>query len=170
VHSKLDEIAHVCTRFDLSVHTLCTRKPKCTGAATFTQLASGNWRVQVRRKTRYVAETFQRRKDGEEWALEMECNIDRSGSPKPRAAVKARTFGDIIDLHVEDMREIGRPPRRSKAAVLQALKDSLGSVKLPRLNRERLIVQRSPTERGRRGARAAQHHQRHRRYDVGQHH
>jgi hypothetical protein len=34
--------------------------------ATFTQLASGNWRVQVRRKTRYVAETFRRRKDGEE--------------------------------------------------------------------------------------------------------
>jgi hypothetical protein len=45
--------------------------------ATFTQLASGNWRVQVRRKTRYVAETFRRRKDGEEWALEMERNIDR---------------------------------------------------------------------------------------------
>ena len=43
--------------------------------ATFTQLASENWRVQVRRKTRYVAETFRRRKDGEEWALEMERNI-----------------------------------------------------------------------------------------------
>ena len=50
--------------------------------ATFTQLASGNWRVQVRRKTRYVAETFRRRKDGEEWALEMERNIDRNGSSK----------------------------------------------------------------------------------------
>jgi hypothetical protein len=36
--------------------------------ATFTQLISGNWRVQVRRKTRYVVETFRRRKDGEEWA------------------------------------------------------------------------------------------------------
>jgi hypothetical protein len=44
---------------------------------TFTQLASGNWCVQVRRKTRYVAETFRRRKDSEEWALEMERNIDR---------------------------------------------------------------------------------------------
>ena len=32
--------------------------------ATFTQLASGNWRVQVRRKTHYVTETFRRRKDG----------------------------------------------------------------------------------------------------------
>ena len=37
--------------------------------ATFTQLVSGNWRVQVRRKTRYVAKTFRRRKDGEEWAV-----------------------------------------------------------------------------------------------------
>ena len=39
-------------------------------------MASGNWRVQVRRKTRYVAETFRRRKEGEEWALKMERNID----------------------------------------------------------------------------------------------
>src|SRR3984893_17271439 len=114
VHSKLDEIAHVCTRFDLSVHTSCTRKPECTRVATFTQLASGNWRVQVRRKTRYVAETFRRRKDGEEWALEMERNIDRNGSSKPRAARNVRTFGDLIDLHDEDMHEVGKPPRRSK--------------------------------------------------------
>jgi hypothetical protein len=107
--------------------------------ATFIQLPSGNWRVQVRRKNRYVAETFRRRKDGEEWALDIERNIDRSGSPKPRAALRVRTFGDLIDLHVEDMQEVGRPPRRSKAAVLEALKESLGTVKLPQLNRERLI-------------------------------
>ena len=84
--------------------------------ATFTQMASGNWRVQVRRKTRYVAETFRRRKDGEEWALEMERNIDRNGSSKPRVARNVRTFGDLIDLHDEDMHEVGKPPRRSKAA------------------------------------------------------
>jgi integrase len=108
--------------------------------ATFIQLPSGSWRVQVRRKNRDVAETFRRRKDGEEWALDIERNIDRSGSPKPRAALRVRTFGDLIDLHVEDMQEVGRPPpRRSKAAVLEALKESLGTVKLPHLNRERLI-------------------------------
>jgi hypothetical protein len=107
--------------------------------ATFTQLASGNWRVQVRRKTRYVAETFRRRKDGEERALEMERNIDRNGSSKPRVVRNIRTFGDLIDLHDEDMREVGKPPRRSKAAVMASLKTELGSVKLPALNRERLI-------------------------------
>src|SRR6266436_9694897 len=117
----------------------CTRKPECTRVATFTQMASGNWRVQVRRKTRYVAETFRRRKDGEEWALEMERNIDRNGSSKPRAVRNVRTFGDLIDLHDEDMHEVGKPPRRSKAAVMASLKTALGSVKLPALNRERLI-------------------------------
>ena len=86
--------------------------------ATFTQLASGNWRAQVRRKTPYVAGTFRRRKDGEEWALEMERNIDRNGSSKPRAVRNVRTFGDLIDLHDEDMHEVGKPPRRSKAAVM----------------------------------------------------
>jgi hypothetical protein len=80
-------------------------------------------RVQVRRTTRYVAETFRRRKDGKEWALEMERNIDRNGSSKPRVLRNVRTFGDLIDLHVEDMHEVGRPPRRSKAAVMEALKD-----------------------------------------------
>src|SRR3954454_6345509 len=102
-------------------------------------MASGNWRVQVRRKTRYVAETFRRRKDGEEWALEMERNIDRNGSSKPRAVCNVRTFGDLIDLHDEDMHDVGKPPRRSKAAVMASLKTELGNVKLPALNRERLI-------------------------------
>src|SRR5882724_6040866 len=102
-------------------------------------MASGNWRVQVRRKTRYVAETFRRRKDGEEWALEMERNIDRNGSARPRSARNVRTFGDLIDLHDEDMHEVGKPPRRSKAAVMASLKTELGRVKLSALNRERLI-------------------------------
>jgi len=57
-----------------------------TTVASFTQLPSGGWRVQVRRKNRYVAETFRRRKDGEEWALDIERNIDRCGSPRPRSA------------------------------------------------------------------------------------
>jgi hypothetical protein len=50
--------------------------------------------------------------------------------PKPRAVRNVRTFGDLIDLHDEDMREVGKPPRRSKAAVMASLKTELGSVKL----------------------------------------
>jgi hypothetical protein len=48
-------------------------------------------------------------------------------------------LANLIDLHDEDMCEVGKPPRRSKAAVMALLKTELGSVKLPALNRERLI-------------------------------
>ena len=44
--------------------------------ATFTKLPSGNWRGQVRRKGRYAAETFRRKKDAESWALEIERRFD----------------------------------------------------------------------------------------------
>jgi hypothetical protein len=68
-------IARPFTRqFDGSVHTERTR------LAMFTKLNSGSWRVQVRRKGKYVNETFLRRKDAEEWALEVERRIDR-GEP-----------------------------------------------------------------------------------------
>jgi len=45
--------------------------------ASFTKLASGSWRVQVRHKGRYVSESFQRREDARRWATEMEGRIDR---------------------------------------------------------------------------------------------
>jgi hypothetical protein len=52
--------------FDASVHTERTR------VATITRLKSGSWRVQVRRKGKYVNETFLRRKDAEEWGIDIE--------------------------------------------------------------------------------------------------
>ena len=107
--------------------------------ATLTKLGSGNRRVQVRRKGHYIADTFRRRKDAEEWALYMERSIDRGLTPKHRSKGPAKTFGDLIDLHVADMFEVGKPPRRSKAAVMESLKLSLGSVKIRQLNREKLI-------------------------------
>jgi hypothetical protein len=91
---------------------------------------------RVYSKTRYVAETFRRRKDGEKWALQMERNIDRNGAAEPRGLRKIRTFGDLIDLHDQDMHEVGKPPRRSKAAVTEALKISIGAVKIQDLMRE----------------------------------
>jgi len=60
----------------------------------------------------------------------MERNIDRKGLSKPRAARNVRTFGDLIDPHDDDMHEVGKPPRRSKGAVMASLKTELGRVKL----------------------------------------
>jgi hypothetical protein len=54
---------HFFRLFDASVRTERTR------VATITRLKSGCWRVQVRRKGRYVNDTFLRRKDAEEWGI-----------------------------------------------------------------------------------------------------
>lgn len=45
--------------------------------ASFTLLRSGAWRVQVRRKGSYAAETFLRKTDAQDWAREAEVAIDR---------------------------------------------------------------------------------------------
>ena len=72
--------------------------------ATFTKLKSGSWRAQVRRKGKYVNESFLRRRDAEEWALDIERRIDRGESPTKRARRNAKTFGDLVRLHREDLR------------------------------------------------------------------
>ncbi len=107
--------------------------------AVITKLPSGNWRVQVRRKGSYASNTFRRRADADVWALEAERNIDLGIAPKAVSPAKIRTVGDIIDLHINDMLEVGKPIRRSKAAVLAALKTSLGTTRLRDLNRIALI-------------------------------
>lgn len=45
--------------------------------ATYSKLPSGTWRVQVRRKGRYIGETFLKRDDARRWATEAEGRIDR---------------------------------------------------------------------------------------------
>jgi integrase len=108
--------------------------------ATFVSLPSGNWRVQVRRKGRYVSETFRRRKDAEEWALDNERRIDRGEAPRRAGYTDPSTFGHLVDLHLSDMQEVGKCPRRSKAFSLEALQKKLGKVRIADLCRERLVT------------------------------
>ena len=121
-------------RFDLSVHTERTRK-----MATFTKLPSGSWRVQVRRKGRYVSETFLRRDDAWRWATETERQIDRGETPTKSRMARLKTFGELIDLHIDDMCDVGKSPLRSKAATLAVLQRELGKCNMAALDRERLI-------------------------------
>ena len=44
--------------------------------ATILKQKSGRWRVQVRRKGRYLSETFSLRKDAEAWARRIERDLD----------------------------------------------------------------------------------------------
>lgn len=107
--------------------------------ATFARLNSGRWRAQVRRKGRYAADTFLRRRDAETWALEVERAIDLGQATPSKTRKALATFKDLIDLHERDLHEVRKPIRRSKAAVLTALKASLGTTRLKDLTRERLI-------------------------------
>jgi integrase len=107
--------------------------------ATSTKLPSGSWRVQVRRKGRYVSETFLRREDARRWATEAEGQVDRSDMPIPPRVKQLKTFGDLINLHVEDMKEVGKAPGRSKDATLVMLKRELGALAMDELDRDRVI-------------------------------
>ena len=118
--------------------------------ATFTKLSSGSWRVQVRRKGKYVNETFLRRKDAEVWSLEVERRIDRREPSVTRASRDAKCFGDLIRLHRDDLQEVGRRIGRSKAASLVFLERRLGRLRLAELGRERRI--QFGKERAREGA------------------
>ncbi|GMO20594.1 MULTISPECIES: hypothetical protein [unclassified Bradyrhizobium] len=107
---------------------------------TFTKLRSGSWRVQVRRKDEYIANMFVRRRDAEEWALDVERSIDRGTAiRRSQPFEQPRIFSDLITLHLDDLAQVGKPVRRSKSMVLKALKLSLGRTNLKELTRERLI-------------------------------
>jgi hypothetical protein len=104
----------------------------------------------VRRKGKYVNETFLRRKDGEEWALDIERRIDRGDTILARNARDAKTFGDLIMLHRKDLQEVGKAIGRSKAASPALLGRRLGGLRTSELDRAQLI--QFGKERAREGA------------------
>ena len=107
--------------------------------ASITKLPSGAYRVQIRRKGRYASETFLRRDGAHRWARLAETRVDQGLAPNKSSVSRLITFGDLIDLHIIDMCEVGKPPRRSKAATLKTLKRDLGKEKIGHLERQKLI-------------------------------
>ncbi len=118
--------------------------------ANIRQLSSGRWQVQVRLKGREVTETFIRHDHAREWARETEGHIDRGQTPLGRRARGAKTFGHLIDLHIDDMKDVGKPPGRSKSATLEMLQRELGTLRATEVDRERLI--RFGRDRAKQGA------------------
>lgn len=107
--------------------------------ASIRKQESGAWRVQVRRKGRSVSETFVRYEDAKRWSVDAERQIDRGQSPTVSRIGKLKTFGDLIDLHIRDMEEVGKAPGRSKEATLAMLKRRLGSLNMVEIDRERIV-------------------------------
>jgi hypothetical protein len=95
--------------------------------ATLTKLRSGSWRAQVRRKGRYISETFHRREDARRWATAAETSIDQDKAPKTTRIADKATYGHLIDLHLDDLKDAKRKVGRTKAAVLELLRKDLVS-------------------------------------------
>jgi hypothetical protein len=60
------------------------------------KLLSGNWRAQVRRKGKYISNTFRRRAEADTWALETERTIDKGTDPKAVNPRSVTTFSEIM--------------------------------------------------------------------------
>jgi integrase len=54
------------------------------------KLPSGNWRAQIRRKGKYIGNTFRRRTDADAWALEIERTIDKDLHPKKSSRASSK--------------------------------------------------------------------------------
>ncbi len=107
--------------------------------ATISKLPSGGYRFQIRRQGRYASETFHRRDDAHTWARQAETRVDQDLSPNKSSAARLATFGDLFDLHIDDMCAVGKPPRRSKAATLATLQNDLGKERIGHIDRAMLI-------------------------------
>ena len=55
------------------------------------------------------------------------------------SVARLQTFGDLIDTSIAGMCEVGKPPRRSKAATLTTLNPDLEKEKIGHLDRKKLI-------------------------------
>ncbi len=107
--------------------------------ATIVRTKEGNWRAQVRRKGKYASRTFRLKGLASEWVVETERLIDIGCEPCSRKIGTPRTMADLVNLHISDLQEVGKPIRRSKQAVLDALKRDIGASRISNLNRSEFI-------------------------------
>lgn len=99
--------------------------------ATFSQLPSGKWRVQVRKAGIYKAATFNLKSEARAWATTIEGQANQVAAGGYASVPKSATLGDLIDKYVETFT---KEPGRSKSATLAMLKRDLGKTNLSKLN------------------------------------
>jgi integrase len=78
--------------------------------------------------------------DAEAWVIETEGAIARGKVPDAFATDDKTRIASLIELHIKDLAEVGKPLLRSKALCLEKLKRDLGHEMLTALTRERLIA------------------------------
>lgn len=80
-----------------------------TKMATFVNLPSGTWRAIIRRKGRYISETFKLREDARRWATAQESAIDRGLAPMKTYVASKTSLAHLIDLHIDDLADAKKP-------------------------------------------------------------
>jgi hypothetical protein len=136
VHNFVRVCSRVYTAFrTFRVHVLCTKLEAVM--ATFNRLPSGCWRAQVRRKGQHASRSFRLKSEAETWAVEAERAIHRGKPPNTFTVDDKTSFASLIELHIKDMAEVGKPLLRSKGLCLEKLMRDLGREKLTALTRER---------------------------------
>jgi integrase len=98
--------------------------------ATFSQLPSGRWRVQVRRAGVYRAGTFNTKREAREWAAAIESQASHIAATGYAPPPKGATLADLIDRYIEDT----KPTGKTKTATLAMLRREIGKVKLSALS------------------------------------
>ena len=68
----------------------------------------------------------------------LKRQIDRSAPPNYSRIARLKTFGEFIDLHIDDMCDVGKAPLRSKPATFELLKRQLASANMTSLGCEQL--------------------------------
>ena len=107
--------------------------------ATIIRTKEATWRAVVRRKGKYACKTFRLKTHANEWVLEAERLIDQGGEPSTKRIRNPKTLTHLIDLHITDLQAVGKTLRRSKRAVLEALKRDIGATRIDRLDRTATI-------------------------------
>lgn len=69
--------------------------------ASFSQLPSGKWRVQVRRAGLYKAATFTKKREARDWASRIEAQTEHIAAGGFAPVPKGATIGDLIEKYVE---------------------------------------------------------------------
>ncbi len=99
--------------------------------ATFSQLPSGKWRVQVRRAGIYKAATFESKRAAKDWAAGIESQAVHIAAGGLAPIPKGATVSDLIEKYKET---ISKDYGKTKTATLALLIRELGKVKLTNLN------------------------------------
>jgi integrase len=107
---------------------------------TISKLPSGRWRAQIRHRGQSRSKTFRLKTEAETWSNRQERLYGKDDTAADLPPEATQTLADLIDLHINDMIEVGKPPQRSKDTTLQRLKRELGAVRLPHLTRERFVT------------------------------